>query len=108
MPNDPKAFVGTQSERQNGDKLQGDLEYIQGYWLLAAQGPYSQSILRLKVAPNLPIYEKLLKNNGCVSPNFGTKTYLFLTKSNSRSPLTLEEAPKPGRTKKSSRRLLTH
>ena len=53
MPNDPKAFVGTQSERQNGDKLQGDLEYIQGYWLLAAQGPYSQSILRLKVAPNL-------------------------------------------------------
>jgi len=35
-----------------------------------SQGLYSQNILGLKVAPNLVIYEKLLKNNGLVSLNF--------------------------------------
>jgi len=35
-----------------------------------SQGLYSQNILGQKVAPNLVIYEKLLKNNGLVSLNF--------------------------------------
>ncbi len=62
------------------------------YVKMCVLGPYSQNILRLKVAPNLPIKKKIFKIMGVSVLNLGLLN--FSSKSISQSILVLKLAPK--------------